>query len=362
MSYSSPPLPQSSDAPPGAGDAGADAAAAIPAPHKGFLDRPWVQKSLPLATSLTIHAALILLGYTFLQAAAVVMRSATQEQIIIPDSTLAEAGPAGGIPNPGLGEDPNRATAQDAIAEVSADSQGWAERPSQSLTRALVGETVDGGESVISLGAGGAIGKLSGASAGGDAGQLAPFGIPGGGAGATGPRVSFIGVGGNARRIVYLVDASGSMTDAVDRLKAALVSSIDKLVPLQEFNVVVFRDEDVLVLNRGGLMRATTANKQKAFQWVADNYYVSGKTDPMPAIKVSFSQRPELLYVLTDGFDQIASFDDLKAEFRKHNAGNAVKVNTLLIRSRNEPELERVMKEIADANGGVFKAVERNSF
>lgn len=336
-------------------------APAAPTPHKRFLDRPWVQRSLPLLTSLTVHAGLILLGYTFLRAAAVVMRSATQEQIIIPDSTLAEAGPAGGIPNPGLGEDPNRAVAQDAIAEASPESQGWAERPSQTLTRALVGQTDDGGESVISLGAGGAIGKVSGAAAGGDAGQLAPFGIPGGGAGA-GPRVSFIGVGGNARRIVYLVDASGSMTDAVDRLKAALVSSIDKLVPLQEFNVVVFRDEDVLVLNRGGLVRATAANKQKAFQWVADNYYVSGKTDPMPAIKTSFGLRPELLYVLTDGFDQIASFDDLKAEFRRHNAANAVKVNTLLIRSRNEPELERVMKDIADANGGVFKAVERNSF
>lgn len=328
--------------------------------RRSFLQQRWVETALPLATSLAVHAAIVLLGFAFLRATAAVLRPATQEQIIIPDSTLAEAGPAGGIPNPGLGEDPNRASAQDRI-EVSADAAGWAQRPSQSLTRTLVGET-DAGESVISLGTGIAIGRATPGAPGGDAGQLAPFGIPGGGAGAGGPRVSFIGVGGNARRIVYLVDASGSMTDAVDRLKAALVASIDKLVPIQEFNVVVFRDKDVLVLNKSGLIRATTANKQRAFEWVAKEYYVSGMTDPMPAIRTSFSLRPELIYVLTDGFDQIASFDELKDEFRKQNAGNKVKINTLLIRSRNEPELERVMKEIADQNGGVFKAVERNSF
>lgn len=320
---------------------------------------PWVETALPLLTSLAIHAGIVILGFAFLRATAAVLRPATQEQMIIPDSTLAEAGPAGGIPNPGLGDDPNRASAQDRI-EVAADSAGWAQRPSQTLTRALVGE-VDAGESLLSLGPNAAIGRNIAGAPGGDAGQLAPFGIPGGGAG-TGPRVSFIGVGGNARKIVYLVDASGSMTDAVDRLKAALVASIDKLVPIQEFNIVVFRDEDVLVLQKNGMVRASTENRQKAFQWIADNYYVSGKTDPMPAIKASFALRPELIYVLTDGFDQIASFDALKDEFRKQNAGNKVKVNTLLIRSRNEPELERVMKEIADQHGGVFKAVERNSF
>lgn len=329
-------------------------------PRVSFWQKPWVQNVLPLASSLAIHAAIIIFGMIFLRTAQAVYRAVVQEQVIIPDSTLAESGPAGGIPNPGLGEDPNRAAAQDS-ADVTVTSQGWAERPSQTLNRALMGDAADTqADSMISIGGANSIGRSTGAGNPADGGQLAPFGIPGGGAGALGPKVSFIGVGGNAKKIVYLVDASGSMTDAVERLKAALVSSIDKLVPVQEFNIVVFRDEDVLVMHKGGLVRATTSNKQKAFEWVAENYYVLGKTDPMPAIKTTFLLKPELVYVLTDGFDQIASFDDVKDEFIKQNRDKKVKVNTLLIRSRSDKELERVMQEIADQNGGVYKPVERN--
>lgn len=335
-------------------------AASLPLPpRRPFLQQRWVETALPLVTSLAVHAAIIVLGFAFLQATAAVLRPATQEQVIIPDSTLAEAGPAGGIPNPGLGEDPNRASAQDRI-EVQGDAGGWAQNPNQTITRSLIGE-MDAGESRLNIGPDLSLGRAAPGAAGGDGGQLAPFGIPGGGDG-LGPRVSFIGVGGNAKRIVYLVDASGSMTDAVDRLKAALITSIDKLAVTQQFNVVVFRDKDVLVFNKGRLINATTDNKRRAFDWVMREYYVSGMTDPMPAIRTSFSLQPELIYVLTDGFDQIASFDELKDEFRKQNAGSKVKINTLLIRSRNEPELERVMKEIADQHGGVFKAVERNNF
>ncbi|MCS7034359.1 MAG: hypothetical protein NZ561_10280, partial [Phycisphaerae bacterium] len=67
-------------------------------------------------------------------------------------------------------------------------------------------------------------------------------------------------------------------------------------------------------------------------------------------------------YVLTDGFDQIASFDDVKNEFDKQNRDRKVKVNTLLIRSRDDKELERVMQEIAQQHGGVYKPIERNEF
>jgi hypothetical protein len=332
-------------------------------PRITFWQKPWVQTVVPFVSSLFIHAAIIAIGYAFLQTAAAVYKELIQEQIIVPDSTLAESGPAGGIPNPGLGEDPNRAAAQDNL-EVAVTSQGWAERPSQTLTQTLMGAEADSqADSVISIGGAAAIGRSTGAgSSSPDGAQLAPFGVPGGGAGALGPKVSFIGVGGNARKIVYLVDASGSMIDARERLKAALASSIDKLVPVQEFNIVIFSDGDMVLHQKGSLVRATTGNKQKAFAWIEDKYTVSGSTEPLGAIRAAFNLRPELIYVLTDGFDQIASFDDVKNEFVKQNRDKAVRVNTLLIRSRTDPDLEKVMKEIADSNGGVYKAIERNDF
>jgi len=318
---------------------------------------------VPFLSSLFVHAAVIGLGYAFLTTAEKIYKNLTQEQVIIPDSTLAESGPAGGIPNPGLGDDPNRAAAQDAL-DVAVASQGWAERPSQTLTQTLMGDNKDTqADSVISIGGAAAIGRSTGAgSSSPDGAQLAPFGVPGGGAGALGPRVSFIGVGGNARRIVYLVDASGSMIDARERLKAALASSIDKLVPIQEFNIVIFSDGDMVSLQKGAMLRASTANKRKAFAWIEEKYTVSGSTEPMSAIRAAFALKPELIYVLTDGFDQIASFDDVKDEFVKQNQVGKVKVNTLLIRSRSDPELEKVMQQIAEKNGGVYKPIERNGF
>ncbi len=332
-------------------------------PHITFWQKRSVQTVVPFLSSLFVHAAVIGLGYAFLTTAEKIYKNLTQEQVIIPDSTLAESGPAGGIPNPGLGDDPNRAAAQDAL-DVAVASQGWAERPSQTLTQTLMGDNKDTqADSVISIGGAAAIGRSTGAgSSSPDGAQLAPFGVPGGGAGALGPRVSFIGVGGNARRIVYLVDASGSMIDARERLKAALASSIDKLVPIQEFNIVIFSDGDMVSLQKGAMLRASTANKRKAFAWIEEKYTVSGSTEPMSAIRAAFALKPELIYVLTDGFDQIASFDDVKDEFVKQNQGGKVKVNTLLIRSRSDPELEKVMQQIAEKNGGVYKPIERNGF
>jgi len=332
-------------------------------PRITFWQKPWVQNVLPFVGSLVIHAAVIVLGFAFFQTAAAVYRELVQEQVIVPDSTLAESGPAGGIPNPGLGDDPNRSAAQDSL-EVAVSSQSWAERPSQTLTQTLIGDnTATQADSVISIGGSSAIGRAAGAGTATPAGgQLAPFGVPGGGAGSLGPKVSFIGVGGNARKIVYLVDASGSMIDARERLKAALASSIDKLVPIQEFNIVIFSDGDMVLHQKGSLVRATTGNKRNAFTWIEEKYVVSGSTEPLGAIRAAFALEPELIYVLTDGFDQIASFDDVKNEFVKQNRGKKVRVNTLLIRSRSDPELERVMQEIADSNGGVYKAIERNDF
>jgi len=334
-------------------------------PHITFWQKRSVQTVVPFLSSLFVHAAVIGLGYAFLTTAEKIYKNLTQEQVIIPDSTLAESGPAGGIPNPGLGDDPNRAAAQDAL-DVAVASQGWAERPSQTLTQTLMGDNKDTqADSVISIGGAAAIGRSTGAaSSSPDGAQLAPFGVPGGGAGALGPRVSFIGVGGNARRIVYMLDASGSMLDVADRLKRAVSQSVDKLVPVQEFNIVIFRDSDIppMPLQKSGLLRATTANKQLAFKWIEENYRPAGRTEPASAIRMTFSMRPQLVYVLTDGFDAAASFDEVQSEFKKQNKDAAAKVNTLLVRSRLDKELDAIMQRIAEENGGVYKPIEKNDF
>jgi hypothetical protein len=217
----------------------------------------------------------------------------------------------------------------------------------------------DATDSVIGLGThSGIAGNSNGSGNGGDAGgSLAPFGVPGGGAG-LGPQSPFMGISGNATKVVYICDASGSMMDVFPRVRYELHQSVDVLRPMQGFNVIFFSDADLIALSKTDLVMANPQNKRRAFE-LSEKMAAAGTTDPLPAIRLAFSQKPELIYVLTDGFDQVVSFDAVIEEFRKLNADKKVKVNTILIRGAADPELERVVKTIATENGGICKIVDR---
>jgi uncharacterized protein with von Willebrand factor type A (vWA) domain len=103
---------------------------------------------------------------------------------------------------------------------------------------------------------------------------------------------------------------------------------------------------------------ATPENKRKAFDFVEDST-ASGTTNPIPAIRAAFAQKPQLIYVLTDGFDAVASYEEVVNEFRKLNPRKEVRVNTIMVQNHPEPEqaLVDVLKTIATENGGNFKIV-----
>src|SRR5438132_13383532 len=103
------------------------------APHLTFWQLPWVQKFLPLITSLTVHLAIIIVALLIGGVVQQVGKLVVQEQVIVPDASFTD-GTVGGIPNPGLGGDPNRAAAQDQFKDVAVTSEGWADKPSQTPT------------------------------------------------------------------------------------------------------------------------------------------------------------------------------------------------------------------------------------
>ncbi len=344
----------------------------------GFFQQPWVQNVLPFATSLAIHIGLLLMGYATYEVGKQIVQ-VVKEQIIVPDSTLVEGGPVGGIPNPGLGGDPTRRAEQNEFKDVPADSEGWANKPSQSLTSSLMGGGAGDSEStaIIGLGANAGFGKGTGVGSGAGAGvgsgngdgsgQLAPFGVPGGGGG-IGPKSNFIGVSGNAHRIVYLCDASGSMMTVFGQLKVEVQKAIDSLRPTQSFNVIFFADEELSTFSKSGLILANPANKRKAYEFVGD-LSAHGGTNPFPAFKTAFEQapKPELIYVLTDGFDQVSSFDDVIKAFRDLNKDKTIKVNCIYLKPPGAPSeaslaLEKVLTTIAKENGGILKTIDKSEF
>lgn len=330
-----------------------------------FWQQPFAQYVLPFMSSLIFHIALIVIAVLALAVHQAVNEPERRVQNIIPDSEIFTDGPPGGLLHPGLGGDDTRDAFQDMFPDVAPDSPGLAERPGPSLLPSLAGfgENQSEGADLIAIGPGGGRGTAVGLGTGtGDgSGLLAPFGNPGGGAG-IGPRSNFLGLGGNARRIVYVCDASGSMLNMFDLLRIELRRSIDRLAPVQSFNVIFFQDTGFLAADRTGLMLATPANKQRTYDFL-ERTFPRGETNPLPALELAFAQKPELVYLLTDGDFSGPGNDAVVAWCKARTADGKVKINTIAFiprESRENPqdlEYVKALRQIAEDSGGRFRHV-----
>ena len=341
--------------------------------QKSFWQQPFVQNVLPFLTSLVLHIGLLVFGYMMLKVGQAVVVALRQEQIIVPEAEMVANGPEGGIPHPGLGGDPTRDAAQDRFPDVPKDSKGLAEKPGPTLQVSLIGG--GGGEAdgqtAIGLGANSAIGTGGGVGAGlgkgfgsgeGDGtGALAPFGVPGGGGG-LGPKSNFIGLGGNAKRIAYVCDASGSMINMFDSLRVELRKSIENLRPIQSFNVIFFQDQGFKAADPNTLIMGNPENKRKVYDFL-DKMFVRGETNPIPALETVAKMQPELIYLLTDG-DFSGPGNQAVIDFCQKRFGETkTKINTIAFVSKdskdNPQDLEYVkaLQQIAKNSGGQFKHV-----
>jgi hypothetical protein len=315
----------------------------------GFWNQPWVQNVLPLATSLIFHITIIVIGVLFFTFVPPFINP-NKEQVVIPESkSIEKSAMPGGIEHPGLNNDNTRDAAQDMTKET--DNQGFA----TSVTNNMQAAGGAGSEETSFEGAAKAGGSNSVAFGGGGGAGTAPWGVPGGGGGLL-PKSNFFGTGGNATKVVYLCDKSGSMLAVFGALKMQLKESVNQLdlTAGQEFNIIFFSDEGADPLFKDGMQIASPDNKKKAMDYI-DNEVAAGGTLPLPAINMAISEKPELLYVLTDGFDQIPSFDDVTNAFKAANA--KMHINCIFLQSDEDPKLEQFLKAIADQGHGVFKKI-----
>lgn len=329
-----------------------------------FWQQPQTVNIVSFATSLALHVGLILigvLGYRTYQAAT----QPAIEQPIIPDATIIDNAPVGGIPNPGLGGDPERAAAQDQVKDVSASTDAFRRSRGESLTQSLVGDSdaSSAADTIISPGVrpGIGLGKGSG-TGGGESGALAPFGVPGGGGG-SGLKANFFGISGNAMTVAYVCDASGSMMNMMFALKAELKRNLDPLRATQGFNVIFFADKDKpqALSQRGELVMANAVNKRKAYEFLS-GITTAGATNPIPGLETAFKGKPQLIYLLTDG--NFPNNEAVLAKIRELNGQKKTKINTILFcdASNIEKGIAELLKQIAGENGGIFKIVDTKDY
>jgi hypothetical protein len=139
-------------------------------------------------------------------------------------------------------------------------------------------------------------------------------------------------------------------------LRMELARAIRQLQPVQSYNVVFFRDQGAAAASKDGLLLASNDNRRKTQQFL-DDFSPSGQTNPLPALKLAFAQKPQLLYFLTDGeFNNLVSYAEVVAEIARLNPERKVKLNTISFGS-HDLKAEEVLKRIAQENGGMYKRV-----
>lgn len=122
---------------------------------------------------------------------------------------------------------------------------------------------------------------------------------------------SFVGLtGSNARKIVYIVDASGSMIGTLPIIIEELARSIEALSADQEFAVVFFQRNDALTAPPGTrLMRATAEEKLRVLQWARDTVIPAGRSNPVAAIEKGLSFKPDVIFLLSNNITGAGVFE-----------------------------------------------------
>lgn len=129
-----------------------------------------------------------------------------------------------------------------------------------------------------------------------------------------------------ARRIVYVVDASGPMASSLAFVKSELARSVGRLAADQSFQVLFFRET---AGGSGGagysafsaegistkLQSATPEHKKEFLSWLA-TIRPGGRSNPRAALEAAVSLRPEVVFVLSRRIKR-TNIADAAAEVRE---------------------------------------------
>lgn len=198
---------------------------------------------------------------------------------------------------------------------------------------------------VIGVGSGGGFGR------GGLGSGLGDRDLAGGG-----PVGSMWGVGEGqiAKSIVYVMDRSGSMAETFPLLQRELLRAIGSLDADQLFNVIWFNEGPAAQLT-DRMLAATIENKRDAFAAIK-RIVPSNRTEPIDAVRQGLAYKPDVLFLLSDG-DFGEDNDRVIRVITQKNEHKRTVINTILFVYDTGGEGDRVLRAIADANGGTFKHV-----
>jgi hypothetical protein len=186
------------------------------------------------------------------------------------------------------------------------------------------------------------------------------------------------GNSGRARKIAYIVDASGSMADVLPFVERELRRVVNGLHEKQSFTIIVFSGKGIYEVTGGGAKRglraATNQFEEDVRDWLGrDNakYKTGGAAgkNAEEAILLALSYEPQLIYLMSDnltgggqGATQHEIMQDalLKSIRKANDIDPPAKFNTIQF-LREDPlvraGLKGTLQLIADDSGGSYRFV-----
>ncbi|MAW42383.1 MAG: hypothetical protein CMJ30_08265 [Phycisphaerae bacterium] len=181
---------------------------------------------------------------------------------------------------------------------------------------------------------------------------------------------SFFGVSGSdARRVVYCIDASGSMIRSLPMVLEHLGQSMDQLKPPQRFSVVFFQDNEAVPMPKFASMPlATLDHKRAVIRWMHQDIVPLGRSNPLRALELALSVNPDVIFLLSENITGAGPFeieaDRLLAALEDQNPiqSDGTRATAIKCIQFLEEDVLGVLRKIADAHGGPngYNFVERD--
>ena len=165
-----------------------------------------------------------------------------------------------------------------------------------------------------------------------------------------------------AKRIVYVVDASGSMLLHLSTVLHELQRSLTTLHPKQEFSIVFFQqNKSITVPPRNSLRPATPHNISTVMEWIQTSGEVvpTGSSNPVAAIRTAMKLQPDVIYLLSENITGSGRYevppDELIAQLEKlnpvdpRNGRRRVQINCIQYLTKDSLG---TMRRIAEIHGG----------
>ncbi len=125
------------------------------------------------------------------------------------------------------------------------------------------------------------------------------------------PEVTFGGVRApEARRIVSVVDASGSMIGAFPEVISELENSLRSLSPKQFYGVLLFQQTDSIeVPPKGKLQSAQNQNITESMNWIESEIIPTGRSNPTAALRRAFILDPDVIFIVSTDITGSGEFE-----------------------------------------------------